>query len=425
MVKPRARTRAAAPDADVIIAGAGIAGATLALALAQAGLKPLLIDPVVFEAQAAPSFDGRATAVAYAAFRQWRVLGVADALEPQAQRIEQILVTDGRAPGAAAGAPAPFFLRFDAAEIADRAEGEPLGYLLENRLIRAGLAQAVLAAGIEVLAPARVVAATFGPAAACVTLADGRVLTAPVVIGAEGRGSVIREQAGIGAIGWDYKQVGVVATVKLARPHEGVAHEFFLPSGPFAILPLTGDRASLVWTESAAAGEALRAARPEVFLSLLRRRFGPFLGEVQVAGPTFVYPLSLQLAERMTAPRVALLGDAAHGVHPIAGQGLNLGLKDAAVLAQVLVDAARLGEDIGSEAVLKRYAAWRRFDTAAMAAGMDAFVHLFSNDHPAIRLARGVGMAAVNRIGPARRFFMEEAGGATGDLPRLLRGEAL
>lgn len=412
-------------DADVIIAGAGIAGATLALSLSRAGLTPVLIDPVAFDAQLAPAFDGRASAIAYAAYRQWRALGLGEALDPHAQRIEQILVTDGSTPGASVGGATPFFLRFDSNEIADRSDGEPLGYLLENRHIRVAVAAAVQAAGIEVLAPARVAKATFGPREAQVTLADGRTLAAPLVVGAEGRGSVIRTEAGIGAIGWDYKQTGVVATVRMARPHEGVAHEYFLPGGPFAILPLTGDRASLVWTESTARAQALKTARPEVFQAHLERRFGDFLGDLTVEGPVFTYPLSLQLAERFVAPRVALLGDAAHGVHPIAGQGLNLGLKGAAALAEVLVDAMRVGEDIGSEVVLERYAAWRRFDTVTLSAGMDAFVRLFSNDNPLLRMARGVGMAAVNRVAPARRFFMHEAGGAVGDLPRLLRGETL
>ena len=236
---------------------------------------------------------------------------------------------------------------------------------------------------------------------------------------------MVRQAAGIGVIGWPYGQSGVVATVKLGKPHQGVAHEYFLPSGPFAILPLTEDRASLVWTEKTDAAEALRGARPEVLASLLSRRFGPFLGKVEVVGPTFVYPLSMQLAERMVAPRVALLGDAAHAIHPIAGQGLNLGLKGSAALAQVLVEAMRLGEDIGSEAVLDRYARWRRFDVIAVAGMMEVFTRLFSNDIPLVRAARGVGISLVNSIGPARRFFMEEAGGATGDLPRLLRGQAL
>ncbi|MDB5424651.1 MAG: ubiH, partial [Phenylobacterium sp.] len=239
------------------------------------------------------------------------------------------------------------------------------------------------------------------------------------------RGSVIRTEAGIGAVGWDYPQTGVVATVRLDSPHEGVAHEYFLPGGPFAILPLTGERASLVWTESTARAAALKAARPEVFHAHLQRRFGDFLGTATVEGPVFTYPLSLQLAERLVAPRAALLGDAAHAVHPIAGQGLNLGLKSAAALAETIVEACRLGEDFGSEAVLERYAAWRRFDTVTLSAGMDAFVRLFSNDNPLLRFARGAGMAAVNRIGPARRFFMHEAGGGVGDLPRLLKGKAL
>ncbi|MDZ4373430.1 MAG: UbiH/UbiF/VisC/COQ6 family ubiquinone biosynthesis hydroxylase [Phenylobacterium sp.] len=414
-----------AETADVIIAGAGIAGATLAVSLARAGLRPVLIDPVVFDAQLAPTFDGRASAIAYAAYRQWRALGLAPALDPHAQRIEQILVTDGTTPGAAAGPQTPFFLRFESDEIADRSDGEPLGYLLENRHIRAALARAVADAGIEVMAPARVASAVFGDRAARVTLADGRTLEAPLVVGAEGRGSVIRKAAGIGTVGWPYAQTGVVATVRLDTDHQGVAHEYFLPGGPFAILPLTDSRASLVWTEPTARAEALKAARPEIFQAHLERRFGDFLGDIVVEGPVFTYPLSLQLAERFTAPRAALLGDAAHGVHPIAGQGLNLGLKGAAALAEVVVDALRLGEDIGSEVVLERYAAWRRFDTVSLSVGMDAFVRLFSNDNPLLRAVRGAGMSVVNRIGPARRFFMHEAGGAVGDLPRLLKGEAL
>ena len=410
---------------DVIISGAGMAGATLALALRSAGLEPVLIDPVVFEAQTAPTFDGRASAISFSCFRQWRAVGAAQRIEPHAQRIEQILVTDGRAPGAAPGLELSAFLRFDAAEIADRVEGEPLGYMVENRHIRAGLAQAVRAAGVEVLAPARVERVEVDASGARAVLEDGRVVEAPLVVGSDGRASTVRRQAGIGVVGWPYGDVGVVATVRLERPHEGVAHEHFLPSGPFAILPLTGDRASLVWTEKAARGRALAAAREEVFHAHLERRFGDFLGRPRIDGPRFVYPLALELAEAMTAPRIALVGDSAHGVHPIAGQGLNLGLKDCAALAEVLSEAAALGEDIGAETVLARYARWRRMDNVTLAAATDAFNRLFSTDFAPVRLARGAGMALVNRIGPARRFFMREAGGAVGDLPRLLRGESL
>ncbi len=410
---------------DVIISGAGMAGATLALALKSGGLEPILVDPLVFEAQIAPAFDGRASAIAFSCFRQWRAIGAGALIEPHAQRIEQILVTDGRSPGAAPGLGTPAFLRFDAAEIADRVAGEPLGYMVENRHIRAGLAQAVQAAGIQVLAPARVVTVETEAGGARAILDDGGVIEAPLIVGADGRGSTVRRQAGIGVVGWPYGDVGVVATVEFDRPHQGVAHEHFLPSGPFAILPLTGMRASLVWTEKAARGQALGAARQEVFEAHLRRRFGPFLGEARVAGPRFVYPLALEMAEAMTAHRIALLGDSAHGIHPIAGQGLNLGLKDCAALAEALVDAARIGEDIGSQVVLERYARWRRFDNLGQAVTTDLFNRLFSNDLAPVRLARDAGMALVNRIGPVRRFLMREAGGAVGDLPRLLRGEPL
>jgi 2-octaprenyl-6-methoxyphenol hydroxylase len=417
-------------DADVIIAGAGLTGATLGLALASVGLKPILVDPQPFDAQLAPTFDGRASAIAFSSFRQWRALGLGPSLEPHAQRIEQILVTDGRGAGAASAGPGGAFLRFDAGEIAARsqeepAEGEPLGYMLENRRSRAALAEAVTAAGLTVLAPASVTRVEFGAAVAEVTLADGRVLRAPLVVGAEGRGSVAREAAGIDVQGWSYGQSGVVATVHLERDHQGVAYEYFLPSGPFAILPLTEQRASLVWTEPARRGEALRGAGDDVFHAHLRRRFGDFVGRVEARGPRFVYPLSMQLATQLVAPRLALVGDAAHAIHPLAGQGLNLGLKDAAALAEVLADAMRLGEDIGSASVLERYARWRRLDNIAVSLACDGFNRLFSNDNPILRAGRGAGMALVNRLGPARRFFMQEAGGAVGDLPRLLRGEAL
>ena len=410
---------------DVVVVGAGLTGATLTLALATAGLKVAAVDAQAPETQLAPTFDGRASFIAYGPFRQWRALGLGETLEAAAQPVRSILVTDGPGPGASARAPGLGLLRFEAGELNDLNGDEPLGWMVENRHIRAALAERLAKADAALFAPVRVAGVETDGALTRVALADGRVLAAPLVVGAEGRRSAVREAAGIKTYGWNYPQAGVVATVALERPHEAVAHEYFLPGGPLAILPLTEDRASLVWTERTAAAKALVESSGEAFESHLARRFGDFLGRPRLIGPRFTYPLGLFMAEQLIAPRTALIGDAAHAVHPVAGQGLNMGLKDVAALAEVVTDALRLGEDWGSDVVLERYAAWRRFDAASLAAATDLFVRLFSNDDPVLRLARRVGMAAVNRIEPARKFFMREAGGAVGDVPRLLRGDAL
>jgi 2-octaprenyl-6-methoxyphenol hydroxylase len=410
---------------DVVIAGGGMTGGTLALALAQAGLGVALCDGQPLKARLEPTFDGRASAIAAASFRQFRALGIAGELEKVAQPIRTILVTDGPSPGASAPAPAPVFLRFVADDLGHETPGEPMGWMVENRHIRAALAKAIKAGGITTFAPAFVEEVEHDAKEARVRLRDGKVLVAPLVVGAEGRRSTVRTAAGIDTYGWEYKQSGVVATVALERDHEGVAHEYFLPGGPLAILPLTGQRASLVWTEEKSRARALIDASPEAFEAHLHRRFGAFLGRPRVVGERMGFPLSLQMAERMTGPRIALIGDAAHAIHPVAGQGLNLGLKDAAALAEVIVEARRLGEDFGSELVLDRYARWRRFDAAALAAATDVFTRLFSNDDPVARLVRGAGIALVNRLAPARRLFVREAAGLLGDTPKLLRGEPL
>lgn len=306
---------------DIVIAGAGLTGAAFALAAAQAGLRVVMVDPQPFSAQLAPSFDGRSTAIAFSTFRMLDALELGETLRPHACRMDHILVTDGRRPGAASRPASPAFLRFDAEEIGGRTGGEPLGYMVENRRIRTALAEAVTQAGIEVRAPASVAGVEVDPGKATVTLADGSRLIAPLVVGAEGRGSTVRRAAGIDTLGWGYGQSGVVATVRLGRDHGNVAHEYFLPSGPFAILPLTEQRASLVWTETTRRGEALRDASDAAFHAHLMRRFGEFLDGATVEGPRFVYPLSLSLAEKLVAPRIALIGDAAHGVHPVAGRG--------------------------------------------------------------------------------------------------------
>lgn len=421
----RARLSRMDTQADLIIVGAGMAGMTAALALVKGGLRPVLVERQPLTEQIEPAFDGRASAIAYSCFRQWQALGVGDALEPLACRMDEIVVTDAHLPGPATKPPSPFFLHFDAAEISDRSNNEPLGYMLENRHIRAVLYEAVLKAGLRVISPARVTGIEENATRIRLTLDTGEALSAPLAVAAEGRKSGLREHTGIRTIGWDYGQSAVVATVKMQYAHEHVAYEYFLSSGPFAILPLNDNRACLVWSESHTKARALAEARPELFHAHLMRRFGEFLGEVEPVGPRFVYPLSMALAENMHRGRIALLGDAAHGIHPIAGQGLNLGLKDAAAFAEVVIEAARLGEDIGSELVLERYAQWRRFENVSTSLIMDGFVHLFSNNNPLVRPLRDLGMGIVNNIGPARRFFMEDAGGATGDLPKLLRGEAV
>jgi len=407
-------------DADVILSGGGLVGQTLALALDQAGLSVAVIDASKPADTLAPAFDGRAFAIAFASYRMWRALGLGDQLDEVAQPIEQIMVTDGKL----GRGPSLLHLHFDRAEMHDT--DEPLGLMLEARHVRLALDRGVKARpSIRMIQPMSVSAIERDPAGATVTLADGAKLRAPLLVGTDGRRSFVRGAVGIRTIGWDYPVTAIVATIAHEKPHDAVAHEFFLPNGPFAILPLKGNRANIVWAEPRAAAEALLKMNEQDFLAELGKRFGTFLGELSLEGPRFGYPLSLQLAERMIDQRVALAGDSAHGIHPLAGQGLNLGLKDCAALAECIADGVSLGLDPGDVSILERYQRWRRFDNVTMALGMEFFDKLFSNDIKPLRAARTLGLAAVNAVGPARRFFMKYAGGGAGDLPKLLRGESL
>jgi 2-octaprenyl-6-methoxyphenol hydroxylase len=402
---------------DVLISGGGMVGLTLGLACAQGGLKTLIIDTAAPTTVLAPQFDGRVSALAYASVRMLRALGVWDSLSGHAQPIREILVTDGKL----ASATSPFSLHFDSAEVG----AEALGYIAENRHIRTALYDAVArAANLELLAPATVKNLAVEGGGAVVTLDDGSQVACALVIAAEGRESRLRAEMGINVIGWSYPQVGIVATVEHEKPHNGVAYEHFLPSGPFAILPMTGNRSSLVWTETKAKAPALLALDEAGFNAELARRFGDHLGKTKSAGPRWSYPLAFHIARDFVKPRFALAGDTAHGIHPIAGQGLNLGLKDAAALAEVLLDAARLGRDIGALDTLKRYERWRRFDSVVMGGTMDALSRLFSNDIAPIRHLRDLGLGIVDSIAPARKFFMRHAGGDVGKLPKLMKGEA-
>ena len=420
-------------DADVILGGGGLVGQTLALALDSAGVKVIVVDAAKPAETLADNFDGRAFAIAFASYRMWRALGLAEDLDKVAQPIEQIMVTDGRLGGGARkGGPSLLHLHFDRAELHD--SDEPLGLMLEARHVRLALDRGVKARpSIRVIAPMAVKDFERDPAGVTVTLADGQKLRASLLIGADGRKSFVRQRVGIRTVGWEYDATALVATVLHEKSHDAVAHEFFLPGGPFAILPLRtsesaafgGHRSNIVWAEKRKVAQALLALPKPDFLIELRQRFGDFLGALDLEGPRFAYPLSLQLAERMIDTRVALAGDSAHGIHPLAGQGLNLGLKDAAALAECIADAVAVGLDCGDASALERYQRWRRFDNVSMALGMEFFDKFFSNDIPPLVAVRRLGLGLVNQVGPARRFFMRYAGGAAGDLPKLLRGETL
>ena len=402
---------------DVMVCGGGMVGLTLGLALARGGLKTVIADGVAPAQSLGAAFDGRVSALSYSSVRMMQALDVWPHLESHAQPIREILVSDG----AIGRAASPFSMHFDCAELGTAS----LGHIAENRYIRTALHAAVMAEkNLTLIAPASVKKLVAGLGHVTAQLSTGETVEASLAVAADGRESALRDAQGINVVGWSYPQTGIVATVEHDRPHHGVAYEHFLPSGPFAILPMTGNRSSLVWTEAKTKAAAMLALDDDAFNVEIASRFGAHLGGTQIVGPRWSYPLAFHLAHSYIAPRFALAGDSAHGIHPIAGQGLNLGLKDVAALAETLLDAARLGRDIGGVDVLSRYQRWRRFDSFTLAAGTDALNRLFSNDIAPIRQLRDLGLGMVDAIGPARRFFMRHAGGDVGKLPRLLKGEA-
>lgn len=407
-----------AHETEVVIVGGGLNGLLLALALAQGGVRSTVLDAGPRALREDPEFDGRAYALAVGARRMLTALGLWRELEGQAQPILEIKISDGRAGEGASR----FWLHFDHAEI----EEGPMGHFLEDRYLRRALLDAVDASPlVTMLWEAPVTEQALLPGGIAVQLADGRRVAGRLLVGCDGRGSGTAKRAGIGRVGWDYGQTGLVAALAHERPHHGIAHQFFMPEGPLAILPLPGNRSSIVWTERTERADMIRHLDDEDFLAMLRPRFGDFLGDLQLAGVRYSYPLSLSLAESLVAERMALAGDAAHGIHPLAGQGLNLGLRDVAALAEVVVDARRLGRDIGAEDVLADYARWRRFDSTMLATVTDVMNRLFSNDNPLLRLGRDVGLGLVARLPAVRRGFIREAAGVTGRLPRLQRGRPL
>ena len=402
-------------DTDILIVGGGLNGPSMALALAASGLRVTIVDALPRPTRDMAGFDGRSYALALASTRVLGAIGVWDRVAGHAQPMLQIKASDGRA-GTGAG---PFFLHFDHAEL----DEGPMGYMLEDRFLRPALLAAMDdCPTITQIDGARVVAQQITDSAATVTLDDGRSLTARLLVGCDGRDSPTAARAGIKRTGWDYGQTGLVCAIEHDKPHDGIAHQFFMPAGPLAILPLPGNRSSIVWSERTADAARIHALDDAAYLDVLRPRFGSFLGDIRLAGKRFAYPLKLTIANSFIAPRLALVGDAAHGMHPIAGQGFNFGLRDVAALAEVLTLAQRRGEDIASPLVLERYQHWRRFDTMLMAVGTDSVNKLFSNDNALLRGLRGLGMGAVTAIPSLRRGFMRNAAGLTGDMPRLMRG---
>jgi 2-octaprenyl-6-methoxyphenol hydroxylase len=406
---------------DVLIAGAGYVGLAAAVSLKQA--RPSLSVAIV---DAAPEGvwqkDGRASAIAAAACRMLDRLGVWDRLAPEAQAITEMVITDSRT-----GDPVrPVFLTFDG----EVAPGEPFAHMVANRDLNGALRAEAGRLGIDIVEGVAVQGFDADGAGVTVHLADGATLRARLLVAADGVKSRLRDMAGIQTVKWDYGQSGIVCTVEHERPHNGRAEEHFLPAGPFATLPLkpTKDgknRSSIVWVERGADADRLVAGDDLLFESELEQRFGLKLGEIRVADKPRAWPLGLTLVRAFVAPRLALAGDAAHGIHPIAGQGLNLGFKDVAALAEVIVEADRLGQDIGALDVLERYQQWRRFDTVQMGVTTDVLNRLFSNDIGPLRAARDLGLGLVERMPRLKDFFIRQASGLASGTPRLLRGEAI
>jgi 2-octaprenyl-6-methoxyphenol hydroxylase len=401
---------------EVAVGGAGFAGLALAIALRQALGAPFVvtvIDPTLAHAQ---SKDPRASAIAAAARRLFEAIDVWDAVAPNAQPILDMVVTDSKLDDAVR----PTFLTFGG----DVEEGEPFAHMVENRHLVDALATKARDLGVNLRAGA---VAGFENAGngVDVSLADGEVISARLLVGADGAHSLIRERAGIANHGWSYDQSAIVTTVAHEREHNGRADEHFLPAGPFAILPLTGKRCSIVWTENTREALRIVALPDDEFHKELEKRFGLQLGELNVIGPRRAFPLGLFTARTFIGERLALIGDAAHIIHPIAGQGLNMGLRDVAALAEAIADAARLGLDPGGPDVLERYQRWRRFDTMTMGIATDGLNRLFSNHSDVLRLARDIGLGLVERMPALKRMFIREAAGFTGDVPKLLKGEAL
>ncbi|MBC2883864.1 ubiquinone biosynthesis hydroxylase [Ochrobactrum sp. CM-21-5] len=401
---------------DLIVAGGGYVGLVTAVAVKAAA--PHLSVTVIDGAPAgAWKKDPRASSIAAAASRMLDTLGCWQEIVADAQPITEMVITDSRV----ADPVRPVFLTFEG----DVKPGEPFAHMVENHVLNTALHKRADALGITFIEAVSVENFETRPEAVTVKLSNGGTLETRLLIAADGARSRLRDQVGIKTVNWDYGQSGIVCNVSHEKPHGGRADEHFLPAGPFAILPLKGNRSSLVWTERTADAERLIREDDFVFEAELEQRFGHRLGTLHVEGPRRAFPLGLTLAREFVKPRFALVGDAAHRIHPIAGQGLNLGFRDAAAVAEVIVETDRLGLDIGSFAALERYQSWRRFDTVQMGVTTDVLTRLFSNNNPAVRSIRDIGLGLVDRMPSLKSFFIKQAAGLSSDTPRLLQGEAI
>ena len=399
---------------DVLISGGGLVGQALAIALSHHGLSSQIVDPADPVATIAPGFDGRASAIASAVWQMFGVLGLADRLAPQGCPIRAIKVSDGGQAGE---------LDF----VAD-ADAPALGTMVENRQLRRALAAALAEAPlVRLFMPAKVVARGVDAHGVTLTHPDGTRFAAPLLIVAEGRRSPTRDAAGFTIANWSYHHHAMIGAVAHSRPHDQVAHEIFFPSGPFALLPLVDDaegrhRSAFEWTVSEQDGPGFAKLGDRGFLAELGKRAGDILGTMELVAPRMTYPLGFHHSAQIVGDRIVLVGDAAHGIHPIAGQGLNLGLRDAATLAEVLVDGARIGLDLGDPALLARYQRWRGLDNLMVSLATDGLTRLFGIPGRTASFVRRTGLGAVQRMPALKRFFMDEARGEAGDLPRLLAG---
>ncbi len=398
---------------DILIVGGGLNGPALALALARKGFTVTVVDALPETVRKNAAFDGRAYALALASQRLLTRIGIWDRVAGNSQPMHEIKASDGRA----GEGPAPFFLHFESAEI----EEGPMGHMLEDRYLRRAFLDAMGEAPEIRQVQDRVIAQDVDASGVSLRLESGQTLRGRLLVGCDGRESGTARRAGIRRTGWDYGQTALVCAIEHEKPHHGIAHQFFMPPGPLAILPLPGNVSSIVWSETHDSAAAINALPDKEYLEVLRPRFGDFLGRISIKGKQFAYPLKLTIANQFVDERLALIGDAAHGMHPIAGQGLNAGLRDVGALVDVLAKATRRGEDFASPLVLDRYQEWRRFDVATLAMATDLTNRLFSNDNPLLRMVRDLGMGGVNAMPGLRRGFLREAAGLTGELPELMR----